>query len=274
MSDIWEKLHVLVSRCHASCNHWRQRARKICRRIGSPDLGGLFEIWEDAASGALDPRLYDDLGTKRPVLGPRKGNVQVRWFVISPIPVGMPKADLDKAVRERFAAFDGTHHIIDQSRHPGMHETHSIDVICLLQGDASLILEEGETRLKPGQVVIQRGTNHAWQVHGGPALFLAVLIDESRFSSLGSVSGERLAVLSRRDELPLPFIFLRFARARQRARRYRFLFRILARVWWWQRAMGSGASRFVDQGPSSRKSLVEHSTRLAELQIRPARSNL
>jgi len=145
--------------------------------IGSPDLGGLFEIWEDAASGALDPRLHDDLGTKRPVLGPRKGNVQVRWFVINPLPAGIPKADLDKAARERFAAFDGTHHIVDQSRHPGMHETHSIDVICLLQGDASLILEEGETRLKPGQVVIQRGTNHAWQAHGGPALFLAVLID-------------------------------------------------------------------------------------------------
>jgi hypothetical protein len=26
-------------------------------------------------------------------------------------------------------------------------------------------------------VVIQRGTNHAWTAHGGPALFLAVLID-------------------------------------------------------------------------------------------------
>ena len=119
--------------------------------IGNPDLGGLFEIWEDAASGVLDPHLRDDLGTKRPVLGPRQGNLQVRWFVINPTPTGIPKADLDKAVRERFAAFDGAHHIIDQSRHPGMHETHSIDVICLLQGDASLILEEGETRLKPGQ---------------------------------------------------------------------------------------------------------------------------
>jgi hypothetical protein len=32
-------------------------------------------------------------------------------------------------------------------------------------------------RLRPGNVVIQRGTNHAWQAHGGPALFLAVLID-------------------------------------------------------------------------------------------------
>jgi hypothetical protein len=86
--------------------------------IGNPDLGGLFEIWEDAASGVLDPRLRDDLGATRPVLGPRQGNLQVRWFVINPMQTGIPKADLDNAVRERFAAFDGAHHIIDQSDTP------------------------------------------------------------------------------------------------------------------------------------------------------------
>lgn len=145
--------------------------------VGTADLGGLFEIWEDAASGPLSPKVHDDLGTKRPVLGPRKGNVQVRWFVISPLPEGVPKPALDAALRERFAAFDGARHMIDQTRHPAMHETHSIDIICLLQGEASLILESGETRLRPGNVVIQRGTNHAWTAHGGPALFLAVLID-------------------------------------------------------------------------------------------------
>ena len=52
--------------------------------IGNPDLGGLFEIWEDAAFGPLMPSAHEDLGTKRPVLGPRKGNFQVRWFVIPP----------------------------------------------------------------------------------------------------------------------------------------------------------------------------------------------
>jgi hypothetical protein len=101
----------------------------------------------------------------------------VRWFVISPLPDGVPKSVLDASMRERFAEFDGAGHIIDQTRHPGMHETHSIDIICLLQGEASLILESGETRLRPGNVVIQRGTNHAWNARGGPALFLAVLID-------------------------------------------------------------------------------------------------
>ncbi len=144
---------------------------------GEPDLGGLFEIWEDSSGAPLDPRDHADLGTTRPVLGPRAGNVQVRWFVVAPLPEGVPKPQLDAMVRSVFAGFDGDRHITDQSRHPAMHETHSIDVICLLQGDVSLVLEGGETRIKPGQVVIQRGTNHAWVAHGGPALLLAVLID-------------------------------------------------------------------------------------------------
>ncbi|WP_310496818.1 hypothetical protein [Sandarakinorhabdus sp.] len=146
---------------------------------GDPNLGGLFEIWEDAASGPLDPRDHADLGATRAVLGPRAGNVQVRWFVVSPLPEGVPKPELDTMVRTVFAGFDGERHIIDQSRHPAMHETHSIDVICLLQGDVSLILEGSETRVKPGQVVIQRATNHAWVAHGGPAVLLAVLIDRA-----------------------------------------------------------------------------------------------
>jgi hypothetical protein len=145
--------------------------------IGDPSLGGLFEIWEDAATGPLNSRVHDDMGATRPVLGPRPGNVQVRWFVINPLPPGVPKPALDAAVRARFADFDGAHHIIDQTRHPAMHETQSLDVICVLQGDVSLILEGGETRLKPGQVVVQRATNHAWEAHGGPALLLGVLID-------------------------------------------------------------------------------------------------
>ncbi|MGE3142312.1 MAG: cupin domain-containing protein [Hyphomonadaceae bacterium] len=144
--------------------------------FGAADLGGLFEIWEDKASGPLDPRVRDDLGMNPPKLGPAAGNVQVRWFVVAPLPEA-PREALNAQVRETFAAFGGAEHIVDQSRHPAMHTTHTLDVICLLQGDVSLILDGAETRLKPSQVVIQRGTNHAWKAHGGPALLLAVLID-------------------------------------------------------------------------------------------------
>jgi quercetin dioxygenase-like cupin family protein len=42
----------------------------------------------------------------------------------------------------------------------------------------TLILDEEEVDLKPYDVVVQRGTNHAWTNNGNePALLIAVLID-------------------------------------------------------------------------------------------------
>jgi len=40
---------------------------------GNPELGEMFEIWEDAAFRPLTPSAKEDLGATRPVLGPRKG---------------------------------------------------------------------------------------------------------------------------------------------------------------------------------------------------------
>ncbi len=144
---------------------------------GDPNAGGLFDIWHDAASGALDPADHSDLGPTRNVLSPSAGNVKVRWFVIPPRPPGVPAETLNAITRERFASFDAEDHLTDQSKHPGMHKTESIDVICLLQGEVDLVLDKSVTRIKPGQIVIQRGTSHGWEAHGGPALLLAVLID-------------------------------------------------------------------------------------------------
>jgi hypothetical protein len=146
-------------------------------QFGDPSLGGLFEIWHEAIDGKLDPRDAADRGDSKAILSPDRGKVKVRWFVIAPAPPDAPREALNAFVRERFAEFGGDEHITDQSRHPAMHRTDTLDIICLISGDASLILDDAETRLKPGQIVIQRGTNHAWTANGGPALFLAVLID-------------------------------------------------------------------------------------------------
>ena len=42
-----------------------------------------------------------------------------------------------------------------------MHKTETIDYIILLKGDVTLILDEEEIDMKPFDVVVQRGTNHA-----------------------------------------------------------------------------------------------------------------
>jgi quercetin dioxygenase-like cupin family protein len=71
-----------------------------------------------------------------------------------------------------------SHERVDTSRHPAMHKTNTIDYIILLKGDVTLLLDEGEVRLEPFNVVVQRGTNHAWVNNGKePALLIAVLID-------------------------------------------------------------------------------------------------
>jgi len=141
--------------------------------------GGLFEIWCEHLQGLQDPAQPAGQGPPVAQLCPPPGAVRVRWFVVSPIPEGMSEEDARRQARSRFEAYGALARLTDQSRHPAMHRTETLDVICLIDGSASLVLDMGERRLKPGDVVIQRGTSHAWRAHGGPALFLAVLIDRS-----------------------------------------------------------------------------------------------
>jgi hypothetical protein len=47
-------------------------------------------------------------------------------------------------------------------RHPVIHRTRTIDYVIVLEGEIDLLLDDGEVRLAAGDVVVQRGTNHAW----------------------------------------------------------------------------------------------------------------
>ena len=49
-----------------------------------------------------------------------------------------------------------------QERHPAFHKTQSLDLAIVLEGEIWALLDEGETLMKTGDVLVQRGTNHAW----------------------------------------------------------------------------------------------------------------
>jgi hypothetical protein len=77
-----------------------------------------------------------------------------------------------------FEQMEAAHCRPDTTRHPAMHKTRTIDYLVLLAGEVMLLLDEAEVDLKPFDVVVQRGTNHAWVDKGtAPALPAAVLID-------------------------------------------------------------------------------------------------
>jgi naringenin degradation protein FdeH len=62
--------------------------------------------------------------------------------------------------------------------HPLMHRTESIDYGIVVSGELTLVLDRGETLLHEGDVVIQRGTNHAWANRSGkPCRMLFILVD-------------------------------------------------------------------------------------------------
>ena len=46
--------------------------------------------------------------------------------------------------------------------HPGFHATDTVDYAICLEGEVWAVLDEGETLMRPGDVLIQRGTYHAW----------------------------------------------------------------------------------------------------------------
>jgi hypothetical protein len=55
---------------------------------------------------------------------------------------------------------DADHHVDD--KHPGMHRTLTVDYAIILEGEIVAMLDDSETVLRAGDILIQRGTNHAW----------------------------------------------------------------------------------------------------------------
>jgi cupin domain len=100
--------------------------------------------------------------------------------------VDYPPETADAAERKRQQAatfgqlFAGADHRPD-GRHAGMHVTDTIDYAIVLAGEIVAILETGETVMRAGDILIQRGTPHAWANRSGrPARIAFVLIDARR----------------------------------------------------------------------------------------------
>jgi hypothetical protein len=64
------------------------------------------------------------------------------------------------------------------ARHPGFHATDTVDYAICLEGEVWAVLDEDETLMRPGDVLIQRGTYHAWSNRSDRVCRMAfILID-------------------------------------------------------------------------------------------------
>lgn len=146
------------------------------RSIGE-DVGGLFELW-NTDGNIINTQDNIDRADDEIILSPPSNGSKFRYFQINPSPEGIPMDIMQDIAADAFKKIGAAHHRIDTTKHPAMHKTETIDYIILLKGDVTLILDQEEVDIKPFDVVVQRGTNHAWVNNGSdPALLIAVLID-------------------------------------------------------------------------------------------------
>jgi quercetin dioxygenase-like cupin family protein len=77
------------------------------------------------------------------------------------------------ACGSRFAIID-----FPPGNKPFMHRTESIDYVICLEGEIEMDMDNSTVKMKSGDILIQRGTNHAWANRSSTRARLAfVLID-------------------------------------------------------------------------------------------------
>jgi quercetin dioxygenase-like cupin family protein len=137
------------------------------------------DIWKTNAAPA--PITADEAD---PTLGPRTIHPAPSGTVIRIAEI-MPESDelrnlTPEGARAVFAAMgnEAASTFGRGGRHPMMHRTQTVDYAVVLEGELTMLLDDEDVVLKAGDVVIQRGTNHAWSNRSDkPVRILYVLID-------------------------------------------------------------------------------------------------
>lgn len=137
------------------------------------------EIWNTREMPARIDRASGEPPEEGIRLAPPKKGTRIR--IVDFPPEGSERLKMTpEEARARFAligAADASRHG-EGSRHPAMHRTETIDYGIVLEGEIVLILDEGETLVRAGDVVVQRGTSHAWSNRSnGNCRVAFVLID-------------------------------------------------------------------------------------------------
>ncbi len=135
----------------------------------------VSNVWVTAPTPAPIDR-PDASREHKGILPPANGTI-LRVIDIPPEPE--TREEFEAMARATFKAIYGD---IEQDPakgpHAGMHTTATVDYAICLEGEIYAVMDDGETLMKAGDILIQRGTSHAWANRSGkPCRMLFVLID-------------------------------------------------------------------------------------------------
>ena len=162
-------------------------APNIKEMASMPGLA-LTDLWVTDGSPANNAG-HADAADRPIVLEPPKHGSILRIVEFPPDSAWRNQADSK-------AAFDsiGAGHAKDGSTaDPMMHTTATVDYLIVLKGEIVAIMENGETLLRPGDIMVQRGTNHSWSVRGNQPCVLAAILINAKPLGLAAAHAQKTA---------------------------------------------------------------------------------
>jgi hypothetical protein len=146
-------------------------ATNVLEMTSMPGLA-LTDLWETKGAPASNDGSADAAARKVHLEPPANGTI-LRIVEFPPDSAWRDTADAKKA----FNSIGAGHAADKHSADPMMHKTATVDYIIILKGEIWAIMEKGEVLLKPGDILVQRGTNHSWSVRTNePCVLAAVLV--------------------------------------------------------------------------------------------------
>jgi len=158
------------------------------QRIGGEHGPLFFEVWNTRDSPAPIDRASGEPAEEGIQLAPPKRGTRIRVLDIPPEDASIETMTPEQ-IQAHFAAVgaaDASSGSGADARHAFMHRTETIDYGIVLEGEITLIMDEGETVAHAGDIVIQRGTNHGWANRANRNCRIAfILIDGQYEDGLG-----------------------------------------------------------------------------------------
>lgn len=137
--------------------------------VTSTQIWRTFETPADMTGG-------EDVAVGEVPLQPPPGGSVCRVVEFAPNAGDLSHIDGEKARQEI-----GAHPVETpegKAVHPFMHRTASIDYAVVISGEIDMLMDDSEVHFKAGDVLVQRGTNHAWVNRGSePCRIAFILID-------------------------------------------------------------------------------------------------
>jgi len=151
--------------------------------IGGEHGPVFYEVWNTRETPARIDRASGEPPEDGIQLAPPKNGTRIRVLDIPPEGDWLDGMSADE-VQAHFAevgAGDASKGGESGSPHALMHRTETVDYGIVLEGEITLVMDVGETVVRAGDIVIQRGTNHGWANRSGANCRIAFVLIDGKF---------------------------------------------------------------------------------------------